>query len=84
MLCYLGGATNLQKDVEEPFPADQVESFGEVDEGKVEGFFFALCTYPVVDGGRRSEWPRLTMLVHVFFLFYGHVWPCFDLFPDHD
>ena len=33
------GATNLQKDVEEPFPADQVESFGEVDEGKVEGFF---------------------------------------------
>ena len=31
------------------------------------GVSIALCTYPVVDGWRRSEWPGLTMLAHVFF-----------------
>ena len=48
MLCSLGeggGANNFQKDVEEPFPADQVERFSEVDEGNVEGFLLLSALF---------------------------------------
>ena len=50
MLCSLGeggggGANNFQKDVEEPFPADQVERFVVVDEGNVEGFLLLSALF---------------------------------------
>lgn len=42
------GTSDFQQDVEEPFAADQVKLFGEVDA------FAVLCTSPVVAGGRYS------------------------------